>query len=112
MSGGAGEWELEYPIISGDSSRGPMFEPREMGGELMLQLFGKGGNAHYEPYWCELNGHVRCFFPFFCGVSRRGAARPSTCISTSRTRRHVCALISKRFAAVAGGLPMDLPMGR
>lgn len=27
-SGGAGEWELEYPVITGDSSRGAMFEPK------------------------------------------------------------------------------------
>jgi hypothetical protein len=24
----------------------------------MLQLFKKDGNAHYQPYWCELNGHA------------------------------------------------------
>ncbi len=89
MSGGAAEWtyEQEYPVITGDSSRGPMFEPKEMGGELMLQLFSKSGNAHYEPYWCELNGHVSrsavqegvlvCVSPVVVADERM--RRPSTC---------------------------------
>jgi hypothetical protein len=29
-----------------------------VGAELMLQLFDKKGIAHYEPYWCEINGHA------------------------------------------------------
>jgi hypothetical protein len=59
MSGsGAAEWELEYPCIIGDSSRGGLFEPKELAGELMLQLFTKNGGAHWEPMWCEINGHV------------------------------------------------------
>lgn len=28
----------------------------------MVQVFGKQGNAHYEPYWCEMNGHAFCMY--------------------------------------------------
>ncbi len=58
---GAAEWmeTTEYPIISGDSSRGGMFEPKEHGGELQLQFFSKSGAAVWQSVWCELNGH--CF---------------------------------------------------
>jgi hypothetical protein len=55
---GAADWELEYPTIVGDSSRGGLFEPKEIAGELMMQFFGKNGNAHWEPVWVEMNGHV------------------------------------------------------
>ena len=35
-----------------------MFEPRELGAELELQLFSKAGVGHWEPYWVEMNGHA------------------------------------------------------
>jgi hypothetical protein len=61
---GAAEWmeTTEYPIISGDSSRGGMFEPQEQGGQLQLQFFSKSGTAVWQSVWCELNGH--CFNVF------------------------------------------------
>ncbi len=55
---GAADWDIEYATISGDSSRGGLFEPKELCGELMMQLWTKGGSAHWEPVWAEMNGHV------------------------------------------------------
>ena len=50
---------MEYPIINGDSRRGPQFIPIEKCGDMKMQMWGKNQKIIYETIWAEINGH--CF---------------------------------------------------
>jgi hypothetical protein len=55
----------------------------------MVQLFGKTGNAQYEPYWCEMNGHAFCMY-----LSKTDKV-PAVRFDLKEVRRLVVSIFSK-----------------
>ena len=55
------EDRLTWPIIEGVSSQGPLFQPKEKGLKVAMQVF-KNGRMSWQPVWLELNGHAICVY--------------------------------------------------